>query len=94
MIDADFTIESVIALGYREVSEILHIDTYAGKLIVEAAQSVMQSSLTSIIVSKYDVDHIIGMMSQQRLLTQNLTVPQILRTHGKQFRQILSHFTV
>jgi hypothetical protein len=42
LIDSDFTIESVIGLGYREVSEMLHIDPYVGKLIVEAAQSVMQ----------------------------------------------------
>ena len=36
VIDADFTIESIIGLGYREVSEMLHIDPYVGKLIVEA----------------------------------------------------------
>jgi hypothetical protein len=41
LIDVDFT--SVIGLGYREVSEILHIDPYVGKLIVEAAQGVMQT---------------------------------------------------
>ena len=40
--DADITIESVVGLGYREVSEILHIDPYVGKLIVEAAQDVIQ----------------------------------------------------
>ena len=40
--DADITIESVVGLGYREVSEILHIDPYVGKLIVEAVQDVMQ----------------------------------------------------
>lgn len=43
LIDVDFTIESVIGLVYREVSEILHIDPYVGKLIVEAAQGVMQT---------------------------------------------------
>jgi hypothetical protein len=42
LIDADVTIESVIRLGYREVSEMLHIDPYVGKLIVEAAQGVVQ----------------------------------------------------
>ena len=42
LIDADVTIESVIGLGYREVSEMLHIDPYVGKLIVEAAQGVVQ----------------------------------------------------
>jgi hypothetical protein len=40
--DADITIESIVGLGYREVSEILHIDPYVGKLIVEAAQDVME----------------------------------------------------
>ena len=40
--DADIPIESVVRLGYREVSEILHIDPYVGKLIVEAAQDVIQ----------------------------------------------------
>ena len=40
--DADFTIESIIDLGYREVSETLHIDPYVGKLIVEAAQDIIQ----------------------------------------------------
>jgi ribosomal protein S8 len=42
LIDASLTIESTIRLGYQEVSEILQIDLYVGKLIVEAAQSVMQ----------------------------------------------------
>ena len=42
VMDADFTIESIIGLGYREVSEMLHIDPYVGKLIVEAAQNVIQ----------------------------------------------------
>ena len=42
LIDADVTIESVIGLGYREVSEMLHIDPYVGKLIVEAARGVVQ----------------------------------------------------
>lgn len=42
VMDTDFTIESIIGLGYREVSEMLHIDPYVGKLIVEAAQNVIQ----------------------------------------------------
>jgi hypothetical protein len=42
LIDADFTIESIIGLGYRELSQMLHIDPYVGKLIVEAAQNVIQ----------------------------------------------------
>ena len=35
LIDAGFTIESVIRLGYRDLSEMLHIDPYVSKLIVE-----------------------------------------------------------
>ena len=42
VMDADFTIESIIGLGYRDVSEMLHIDPYVDKLIVEAAQNVIQ----------------------------------------------------
>jgi hypothetical protein len=42
LIDADFTIESIIALDYRELSQMLHIDPYVGKLIVEAAQNIIQ----------------------------------------------------
>ena len=37
VMDADFTIESIIGLGYRDVSETLHIDPYVGKLIVEGS---------------------------------------------------------
>ena len=44
LIDSDFTIESVIGLGYKEVSEMLHIDPYVGKLIVQAAQGAMQET--------------------------------------------------
>ena len=40
--DAGFTIESLIRLGYQELSEMLNIDPYVGKLIIEAAQNVMQ----------------------------------------------------
>ena len=42
VMDSDFTIESIIGLRYRDVSEMLHIDPYVGKLIVEAAQNVIQ----------------------------------------------------
>ena len=45
LIDAGFTIESVIRLGYRDLSEILHIDPYVSKLIVEAAQSNLQEKV-------------------------------------------------
>jgi hypothetical protein len=44
LIDAGFTIESVTRLGYRDLSEILHIDPYVSKLIVEAAQNLIQES--------------------------------------------------
>jgi hypothetical protein len=42
--DADFTIESIIDLDYREVSETLHLYPYVGKLIVEAAQDIVQET--------------------------------------------------
>ena len=42
LIDAGFTIESIIRLDYRDLSEILHIDPYVSMLIVEAALSNMQ----------------------------------------------------
>jgi hypothetical protein len=42
LIDADVTIESVINLGYRELSELLHIDLYVGELIIEAARRIVQ----------------------------------------------------
>jgi hypothetical protein len=44
LIDAGLTIESIIRLGSEEMSEILHIDPYVGKLIVDAAQNAMQES--------------------------------------------------
>jgi hypothetical protein len=42
LIDANVTIESIVAMGYRELSQLLHIDPYVGKLIVEAAQILIQ----------------------------------------------------
>ena len=48
LIDAGLTIESIVRLGSEEVSEILHIDHYIGKLIVNAAQNVMQDANTQI----------------------------------------------
>ena len=45
LIDANFTIESILDLGYRKVSERLHIDLYIGKLIVEAAQNTIQETI-------------------------------------------------
>ena len=42
LMDAGFTVESVARLGYQEMSEILHIDPFVGKLIVEAAQDVIR----------------------------------------------------
>jgi hypothetical protein len=46
LIDAGLTTESIIKLGSEEISEILHIDSYVGKLIFEAAQNVMQDGYT------------------------------------------------
>jgi CheY-like chemotaxis protein len=42
LIDADITIESIIGLGYRELSEMLHIDLYVSELIIEAVQKFVQ----------------------------------------------------
>ena len=42
VMDSDFTIESIIGLGDQDLSEMLHIDMYVGKLIVEGAQNVIQ----------------------------------------------------
>ena len=42
LIDADITIESIISMGYRELSEMLHIDPYVSQLIVEAARNIIQ----------------------------------------------------
>ena len=42
LIDANFTIESILDLGYQEVSEMLHMDQYVGKLIVNAAQNAIR----------------------------------------------------
>ena len=42
LVNTDFTIESILDLGYEEVSETLHIDLYIGKLIVEAARNTVQ----------------------------------------------------
>ncbi|HZD35929.1 MAG TPA: hypothetical protein VE130_12055 [Nitrososphaeraceae archaeon] len=44
--DAGLTIESIVRLGNHDVSEILHIDPYVGKLIVDAAQKVLQVKYT------------------------------------------------
>jgi hypothetical protein len=42
LIDTGLTIESTVRYGYQEVSEILQRDPYVGKIIVEAAQKVIQ----------------------------------------------------
>jgi hypothetical protein len=42
LIDADVTIESIINLGYRELSEMLHIDLYVSELIIKATQKFVQ----------------------------------------------------
>jgi len=38
LIDANVTIESIIGLSYRELSEILYIDLYVVELIIRAVQ--------------------------------------------------------
>jgi hypothetical protein len=43
LIDSGLTIESTIRLGGEELSEILHIDPYVGKLIVAAAKNIVVS---------------------------------------------------
>jgi hypothetical protein len=43
LIDADVTIDSIIELGYQELSEMLHIDLYVGELIIEAAQKFVRN---------------------------------------------------
>jgi hypothetical protein len=42
LIDADVTIESIIGLSYRELSELLQIDLYVGELIIEAIKKFVQ----------------------------------------------------
>lgn len=44
LMDSGLTIESILRLGSKELSEILHIDPYVGKLIVEAAKNMVQES--------------------------------------------------
>jgi hypothetical protein len=44
LIDADITIDSIIGQGYRELSEMLHIDLYVGELIIEAAQKFIREN--------------------------------------------------
>jgi hypothetical protein len=46
LIDSGLTIESTTRLGSEELSEILHIDPYVGKLIVEAAKNIMQEVIS------------------------------------------------
>ena len=42
LVHANFTLDSILDLGYRKVSETLHVDLYIDKLIVEAAQNIVQ----------------------------------------------------
>lgn len=57
--DAGLTIESTVRLGNRELSEILHIDPYVGKLIVDAAQKAIQEKYIQeeeVIIYKYQTN--------------------------------------
>ena len=47
LMDSGFTIDSIISLGYSEVSEMLQIEPYVGKLIVEAARNITQEKSSS-----------------------------------------------
>jgi hypothetical protein len=42
LIDADIRFESIIGLGYRELSEMLYIDLYVGEIIIKAVQKFLQ----------------------------------------------------
>jgi hypothetical protein len=42
LVNAGFTIDLILDLGYREISEKLHLDLYVGRLIVSAAQKIIQ----------------------------------------------------
>jgi hypothetical protein len=48
LIDSGLTIESTIRLGSEELSEILHIDPYVGKLIVTAAKNIVRENYIQI----------------------------------------------
>jgi hypothetical protein len=51
--DAGLTIELIGRLDYQDISEMLNIDPYVGKLIFEAAQNVIQEKdQREIIVTK------------------------------------------
>ena len=51
--DAGFIVELIVRIGYREISEMLNIDPYVGKLIFDAAQNLIQeSNQREIIVTK------------------------------------------
>jgi hypothetical protein len=50
---AGLTIELIVRLDYQDISEMLNIDPYVGKLIFEAAQNVIQErTQREIIVTK------------------------------------------
>jgi hypothetical protein len=53
IIDAGLTIELIVRLDYQDISEMLNIDPYVGKLIFEAAKNVLQErNQREIIVTK------------------------------------------
>ena len=53
LIDTGLTIELIVRLDYQNISEMLNIDPYVGKLIFEAAQNVIQErNQREIIVTK------------------------------------------
>jgi hypothetical protein len=46
LIEADVTIDSIINLGYQELSEMLHIDLYVGELIIEAVKNLYKKEIS------------------------------------------------
>jgi hypothetical protein len=49
LMDSGLSIESTIRLGSEELSEILHIDPYVGKLIVEAVKNRVRENYIQIV---------------------------------------------
>jgi hypothetical protein len=49
LMDSGLSVESTIRLGSEELSEILHIDPYVGKLIVEAVKNRVRENYIQIV---------------------------------------------
>jgi hypothetical protein len=53
LMDSGLTIESILRLGSKELSEILHTDPYVGKLIVEAARKLIVEAAKNMVQESY-----------------------------------------